>query len=154
MDPERRAARREQMRYERQMEVIKEAWMAERGLAETGGNICLHRLVGGRHRWPKCYGDRCRGCYDLGSGIFDHPYGLYRTGDGRRLECIVTHPYQYSDRDIQEIEKLCREFGLCYEIRPPSESWYRQGSTYMVVIKRADGADADSEHTAQQSLSS
>jgi len=143
-DADRRARMLEERRLQERMYEMKRAWMDARGLAETSGRVCPNRLVGERHKGSKYDGFHCSACRGFGhSGILDHPYGFYKKGNGYQLECIVTHPYQYFDSDIREIEQLCAKLELRYEILPQSESWYRQGATFMVVMTRAEKINAE-----------
>ena len=153
-DADRRARILEERRLQERMNEMKQAWMDARGLVETRGRVCPNRLVGERHKGSKYDGLHCSSCRGFGhSGILDHPYGFYRKGNGYQLECIVTHPYQYFDSDIREIEALCAKLGLRYEILPRSESWYRQGATFMVVIDRDAPIDTlDSLRLIERSL--
>ena len=144
IDAERLARRLEERRLQERMDEIKQAWMDERGLTETKGRVCPNRLVGDRHKGSRYDGFRCGACRGFGhSGIFDHPYGFYKKGNGYQLECIFTHAYQYFDSAIRETEHLCARLGLRYGILPKSESWYRQGATFMVVMTRAEKTNAE-----------
>jgi len=153
LDEQAIARRGEEQHLQWCMAEMKKQWMDAYGFCQTRGIVCPYRLIGRRHRVPMLNGSRCE-CERLqSSNIYDHPYGFYRKGRASMLECIVTHPYQYYDHETSILESVCSALGLCYEVLPKSESWYRQGATFMVVITKDGAANPlDSSQQIERSL--
>lgn len=114
---------------------MKNDWAKRNGLRSANGALCVKRLAKSKHRYSD---ETCAGCDILSrSSVIDHPY-MFRskTYNPCGLECIVVHPYNMGEEEIRELENICSQYGLEYEVRPKSESWYNWHGTYMVIIRR------------------
>jgi len=124
--------------YERKayLEEMREDWMRKNRLTTAKGLLCVTRLITRWHKEAKWGG--CEGCDLISrSSVIDHPYMFRSWGDSKYgIDCIVVHPYNMSPHEVGQLEKICNRFGLEYEIRPKSESWYNWHGTYMVIIRR------------------
>ncbi|MHB9124559.1 MAG: hypothetical protein ACYC4F_01270 [Armatimonadota bacterium] len=125
------------------LEEMQEDWMKKNNLKHAKGTFCVTRLIARWHKQDKR--GKCGACDLLSrSSVIDHPYMFKKRGRSvYGLDCIVVHPYNMSDHDVQELEAICNRFGLEYEVRPTSESWYNQYGTYMVIIRRKSALRPD-----------
>jgi hypothetical protein len=125
-------------RYEQKayLEKMQSDWIQKNGLKAAKGVLCVTRLTSRGHRRSKW--KDCEACDMLSyASIIDHPYMFTKQGGSiYGLDCIVVHPYDLWPENVEKLAAICSRFGLEYEVRPKSESWYNQYGTYMVIIRR------------------